>query len=750
MQKELKVRFESFRRTKDKGIDFRIAKSINANEVLQCKHYVGTGFDGLYNKLKNDELSKIHLLNPTSYYLVTSVDFSEEQKEAIFQLLQPFVKDRKHIYGKGDLNNLLEAYPEVESAHFKLWLTSTVVLERVLHKGIVNQSEQQIEFILEKIKYYVPNQSFPEAKNILHDTNYCIISGNPGIGKTTLAEMLLIDYVDRGYQAIKISQNINEGFQLYQSGFKQVFYYDDFLGETALLEKNEDQGIVDFITRIQKSTSKKFILTTREYILNQAKLRHERLKYSGFDLSKCIINLNSYNSMDKARILYNHLYFSGIENAYIQTVLEGKNYRKIILHRNFTPRLIEWMTIKLDKRLILDTYYIEFIKTLDNPRRMWGFAFEKHISDDARDLLLLMLTLPTNAFINDLKNIFIHSVKFNEPHVGSAHTEFRFRHAMEILENSFLRLEDGNFGILVRYHNPSILDFLTNYLMENPFLINHLLKSAHSPEQCWRLWDLKTEDEKMIGRDFLLKMDEDLLASVASKAEERLINSVYYVSSVSGKTIYNYKLRPVEVKILLALNILNYSATKGANKTLANLFEQYMKILENGKATSVGAANILQDIRSSSVLKKNSFIPEKNFLLALKKFLFSREFNDPHTFSYQLDFYNFYPELFTSDEKEEIKNDVEEFFNDEDNLESYIEEGDPSAVREYIDSIKKFSAAFEIDDSAYEDFLGGLEGHIDALENSAEAEDTSYSNERLSTEVYSENDIDSLFDTLLD
>ena len=51
---------------------------------------------------------------------------------------------------------------------------------------------------------------------------------------------------------------------------KQVFYFDDFLGKTALdkLQKNEDQRLVELMEEVAANPNWRFILTTREYILN--------------------------------------------------------------------------------------------------------------------------------------------------------------------------------------------------------------------------------------------------------------------------------------------------------------------------------------------------------------------------------------------------------------------------------------------------------------------------------------------------
>jgi hypothetical protein len=94
--------------------------------------------------------------------------------------------------------------------------------------------------------------------------------------------------------------------------------YDDFLGQIFLkdrseyLGRNQDAALVDFIEMVQQSPSAKFILTTREHILRSALQVSERLAQSVLLQHRCVLELRDYSYGDKARILYNHLYFSDL------------------------------------------------------------------------------------------------------------------------------------------------------------------------------------------------------------------------------------------------------------------------------------------------------------------------------------------------------------------------------------------------------------------------------------------------------
>lgn len=80
-----------------------------------------------------------------------------------------------------------------------------------MHNNIYCQSESLLEEIENEAKYFVYNKTFDIAINILSKYNYCIISGNPGVGKTTLAKMLLLHYLlkDKGFEIHEV-KNIEQ------------------------------------------------------------------------------------------------------------------------------------------------------------------------------------------------------------------------------------------------------------------------------------------------------------------------------------------------------------------------------------------------------------------------------------------------------------------------------------------------------------------------------------------------------------
>lgn len=467
LQKQWSIQLESFKSGKDGGIDLRHCSSTDGTIVVQCKRYVESDFEDLYRELRNDA-DKVAQLKPSRYAVCTSLGLLPQQKNKILKLFSPFCKTTGDIFGREDLNNILGQNKDLERKHHKLWLHSFEVLRSVHHSSIINFSQAELERIERKRCYYVHTDGFNEALSILQKHRYCVITGIPGIGKTTLAEMLILAHAAHGYEIIKVSEDIDEAFSVHSKDTKQLFYYDDFLGQTGLqtkLGKNEDDRLIGFITLVGNSKKTRFILTTREYILKQAQADYERL--SKFDFEKCVLEPPKYTEYQRARILYNHLFFSNLPAEYRAAILKNRGYLKIANHRGFNPRLISLMTeAKTVASIAPDQYVKRFLAHLDNPEDIWSHAFEHQISESAKNVLLVLVSMPNGVLLEDVQVAFnaVHYSRVTRYSLQAAPQDFR--NALNELEDTFLRIEKTNAedAVIIQFHNPSVRDFLENYL----------------------------------------------------------------------------------------------------------------------------------------------------------------------------------------------------------------------------------------------------------------------------------------------
>ena len=489
LQAELGHSLELFAPGPDGGIDIRYLGEVEDEVhaiVAQCKRWDENSFDNLLRHLSRVELPKIQELAPNRYIVMTSVRLTPGRKDRIVEALNPWVRIPSDVIGRDDLSGLLSKHQDVERRHIKLWLTSTEVLDALLNGAITNRSEFALERAKRQLRLWVPNPSFNRARETLEANHVCIIAGAPGIGKTMLGDVLSAGYAAQGYQQVSISDDIEEGNSAWRLNRPQIFLYDDFLGQVTYgelhLRKNEQSRLAEFFQRIRDSENKRLILTTREYILAEAMHRYERLSDREITPFKSIVSLEDYTNAIRGRILYNHLFFSSLPATHKTALLPGKRYWDVIRHPNYSPRVIEHAVELPDvATLDQDDFVSNIFATLADPTRVWARIFD-NLPDMARHVLLAMASLPTEVFLDDVRQ----AVEIIWPRDFDAG---KFTNAVGMIEGTFIDLREAKPGRasserLISIRNPSVRDYLWSRLETIRGEADVLLEGSIFFEQC--------------------------------------------------------------------------------------------------------------------------------------------------------------------------------------------------------------------------------------------------------------------------
>lgn len=500
--KELGVRFEAFAAGPDAGMDGR--HSAAGKTIIQAKHYPGSSYSTLKSQMRK-ERAAIDRLAPNRYILATSRPLSPANKSELADIIGPWLRQESDILTPADLNGLLRAYPKIEKAHFKLWLSGAPMLERIVRAAEHTFNDMTKADIAEKVRIYAPNPSLKYANKKLTSQHVVIISGPPGVGKTTLADILAFTYMAEDWELVAL-RDLETGFAKIVDAKKQIFLFDDFLGKVALDREalaHKDSDLARFIKRVRASPNARFILTTRAYIFEEARRISEHLSDKRLDVTKYVLDVGVYTRRIKARILYNHLSVSGAPPSHIAALIKSDLLGEIVDHDHYNPRIIEWMTDAAHiKGVAAADYPARFIEILDHPTDLWDIPFRNHISNACRHLLLaLYFCSEYGVSIDELRAVYAGLHPALSKKFGKGHDPKDFEEAIRILEGGFISISNMSISFV----NPSLRDYLRQYVSDIDLLCD-LAASATLVQWAKEVW------EEGVG----LKLSEADLGRLAS------------------------------------------------------------------------------------------------------------------------------------------------------------------------------------------------------------------------------------------
>jgi len=569
-------------------------------------------------------------------------------------------------------------------------LTSSIVLERILHAGIFSDSDAHLERIRLRLSRYVPNPSLDRAQEVLHESHFCIVAGIPGIGKTTLAEVLLADLVERqGFAAFRIAHDLSELRPIKNPKSKQVFYFDDFLGKTSLnkLQKNEDQRLVELMAEVAANPNWRFILTTREYILNIAKLQYESFANPPVNFKMCVINLGDYTRKVRAKILYNHIYYSDLPKEYKLALLENCAYENILLHRNYNPRVIDYMTQSTHALGVTPTLYLqEFVDSLHNPTRIWDHAFRYQISEAARSLLFVLTTLSDETTLENLEKAFWSFYQLRQKRFGFSTGPGDWVDSLKGLDGNFIKSRKIGDDVIISFHNPSIRDFMEKFLETSDSDTTDLLRGASFYEQYTTLWTgHRGKRYPAIDRaaiEFVRMLSSNLWGPSA-----RTIHRVNRQGETVGLSSYPPS---NESRVHFLINVIDELKLKSATSIVESVLAQMSALWLKGSGDKEDLIRLLQSLTKRGLKEHEAaFTSAQHCLLS-----------DPETdaeFRAAADFYHDYPKAVSHEKCDALRKLFRAFASDH----PANSDDDPDWIRGAVTDIEYVGERIGIDVEEY-------------------------------------------------
>lgn len=471
---EMKLDLHSYPAGRDQGIDLLQEFENGTRVVVQCKHYVRSDKSKLLKEIEK-ELSKNGYKGANRYILVTSSPVTALTESDIMRLLRIPQQD---VWGPRRLNEVLARHPDVERWHYKLWLSSSGVLTSIINAGSWNRSLAMIEAATERAKYWVETPAYRLAFDLLERRGNLILTGQPGVGKTYLAEFMCLQQARLGWQVIYVAGGLGQAWQLLSpDDTRQLFFYPDPIGEADLspTAQQDASAIRDFMAMIarRRDQNKRLIITTpTEVFKRAAQSGSGSLRRLADDQpSQLEISLGDWNQETRKQVLLNHLQFAGLSWDERRNVELDRRTISVVRHPSFNPRLIEMVCEQFTSDTTAEDALVSLRDALATPESVWNVSWAM-LSELASEIVLTLATLRSRPVpISELRVL-----------VGDAGPAKVWVDAWQSLQPIWITAEGPKNDRVVTLANPGLRDFLLGRL-EDADMANERISKAATLEQ---------------------------------------------------------------------------------------------------------------------------------------------------------------------------------------------------------------------------------------------------------------------------
>ena len=425
------------------------------------------------------------------------------------KFFSPFLKDGNDIYDLKRMKEILDNDEKLINKWYKLWLPSKEIIDKILKNSENAITSFYKEKIDKEVQLFIETKYYKEAIKTLEKKNVIIIHGNPGTGKTTLANILVYQFLARDYKLKYIMNselsNINNLINIDE---KEIILIDDFLGSNILeLEAGKETALATLINLCRFKKNKKLILVTRTVLYNRAKNTYEKFNEVDNKICNLMIDTSRINILERAKILYNHLSFYGINSTEkYEAFIKNKLYLKIIRSHNFNPRIVAEIVENAALRLDNNDEIVQMIDdSLSNPNSIWEYYY-KNLNAEEKIILKLIAIFNREINMDILKDVFdgiYHKIakKYN-----LSIKENCFLESIRTLSGSLVRIVNREDSKMINLANPSIRDYIIDIFSKNEYnLITDYIDTNLYIEQLLFLYQITNQKAQNAIKEIILQ-----------------------------------------------------------------------------------------------------------------------------------------------------------------------------------------------------------------------------------------------------
>ncbi|WP_024690617.1 hypothetical protein [Pseudomonas tremae] len=338
-------------------------------------------------------------------------------------------------------------------------------LSQIMDERRYKQTQALLSELKPDLAKTVVTDTYRHALHALQTRGFVLLVGEPAAGKTTIASLLAMCAMDEWKsQVFKLvtPEEVSTHWSTEESS--RLIWVDDAFGVTQY-ESHLVMGwnrILDAVSSMIKR-GHRVVMTSRDYIYNQARRDLKRTSFPLFDESQVVIDVKKLSLSEKEQILYNHLKL-------------GDQDRTVLA--KLKPFL---SAVALNGRFIPET-----ARRLGSQGFTKGLLYTQNGIDDfvVRQETILVDTLSSMDTDSRaaLALIYMKEGAVESPVSFSAQEERAIRRlgsteskclsALEHLNGSFVQLVDTDASRIWRFKHPTIGDAFALNLAQSPEHLN--------------------------------------------------------------------------------------------------------------------------------------------------------------------------------------------------------------------------------------------------------------------------------------
>ncbi|MGL4343838.1 MAG: restriction endonuclease [Cellulosilyticaceae bacterium] len=488
LERMLSINLRIFSKGRDGGIDLTDNVK-NPTVIVQVKHYIRSKFSDLKSTLKK-ETGNVEKWKPKKYYICCGMELTAANISEIYSMFYEYMETDRNIITLIEIDEFLrkEENQDIVRKHYKLWLYSSDILSQVYNQNIFIDCEALLDDIEEEAKFFVPTVAYEQCLKYLDKHRMIMIIGHPGVGKTITSKMLVLYYATKGY-TVRYSTNasiadIKRSLSL-EKDLKEIVLLDDCLGQHYFkMKENQESEITALAKYVRMNKNKMLILNSRITILNEARERYEafNLFLNEKKIDKLTIDMDTISYLEKAKIFYNHLISKKVPQEYYERIRENKNYLRIIKHSNYTPRIIEYVTLKSSYISIDCNLFVNHILgKLSNPNDIWRNEYYQRLQKEDRAFLTTLYSLTDTRIECDILKKCFQKRLIQMDNID--YTLNNFELVTSRLNESIIKIVEDKHLMYVSVINPSVNDFLRGIFLSNSMEVTEIRKSFQNINQ---------------------------------------------------------------------------------------------------------------------------------------------------------------------------------------------------------------------------------------------------------------------------